>query len=266
VAVLVIVGTVLGITLSSGPDADAAIVTAVNGAIGQKSAHVTLTGTFGVEGQSVSLTGSGNFDFTNNAAQLAVNIGVEGQQENLQMVYLGGTLYENLPQIGEVVPGKSWVALDLASAQQSAGQGAAGELGGDPLASLQALAQQGNTVNALGPSTVNGQSVQGYSVTLVPSAIQREIQHENIPAWLRQSVSKELSGSLSETVYLDGAGQLVRTTESITESLGTSGPVTGQLSFDFSDYGAPVSIAAPPASDVIPYSQFLQLAKGSQTA
>jgi hypothetical protein len=266
VAAVVLLGVVLGTTLSSGPDADAAIVTAINTAIGQKTAHATLTGSVTLKGTTVSLSGNGSFDFSDNAVQLVANLGADGQQESLQVLYVDGTVYEGLPQIGQLAPGKSWVSLDLSSLQQTAGEGGVGQLGGDPLATLHALAQQGNTVQALGPSAIDGQSVQGYSVTLNSSAVQRGIQHANLPGWLRQTVSRVTFGSGSEAVFLDGTGNLVRITAAITESVGSTGAVSVQESYDFSDYGTPVSITAPPASTVLPLDQFIQLAKGSQAA
>ncbi len=264
VAVVVVAAVVLGVTLSAGPsgDADAAIVSAVNSAIGQKTAHATLTGSIQVKGQTGELTGSGSYDFSDNAVQLSVNIGVSGQQESLQLIYLGGTVYESLPQIAQVAPGKSWVSVDLSSLQQTLGESGAGQLGADPLAALKALAQQGNTVSSIGPSTINGQSVQGYTVILNPAVEQREMDQASLPASMKRAVF----GSGSESVYLDGAGNLVRVTAAITEADGAAGTVQVQESDDLSDYGAPVSIAAPPADEVVPYEQFIQMAKEARTA
>ena len=73
-------------------------------------------------------------------------------------------------------------------------------------------------------------------------------------------------GSGSESVYLDGAGNLVRVTAVITEADGAAGTVQIQGSYDLSHYGVPVSIVAPPADEVLAFDQFIQLAKDSQTA
>jgi hypothetical protein len=262
VAAVVVLGVVLGVTLRTGPDADAAIVSAVNSAIGQKSAHATISGSVQLQGRTAALTGTGSYDFTDNAVQLSVNIGVDGQQESLQLIYLGGTVYEGLPQIARLAPGKSWVSVDISSLQHTVGESGVGQIGGDPVAALRALAQQGNTVSSIGPSTIDGQSVQGYTVILNPAVERREMEQANLPASMKRAVF----GSGSETVYLDGAGNLVRVTAAITEADGTAGTVQIQESSDLSDYGAPVSIVAPPADEVLPFDQFLQLAKDAQTA
>ena len=128
------------------------------------------------------------------------------------------------------------------------------------MATLQALAQQGNSVSDLGPSVVDGQSVQGYAVTLDPAVVKRELNQADLPAWLRALASKVTLGRAAQNVYLDAGGNLVRLSSDITERAGSAGPIKVQESLDFSDYGAPVSISTPPADQVIPFSQFLQLA------
>jgi hypothetical protein len=130
------------------------------------------------------------------------------------------------------------------------------------VAALRALAQQGNTVTPIGPSTINGQSVQGYTVILNPAVERQEMEQANLPASMKRAVF----GSGSETVYLDGAGNLVRVTAAITEADGAAGTLQIQESYDLSDYGVPVSIVAPPADEVLPFDQFILLAKDSQTA
>jgi hypothetical protein len=259
-AAVVVVGVVLASTVSSGPDADAAIISAVDSAIGQKTAHATLTGTIQLEGQTATLSGSGSYDFTGNAVQMTMTIGVGGRQESVQLINVGGIVYEALPQIGRLAPGKSWVSVDLSSWLQTAGKSGVGQLGGNPLADLHALAQQGNAVTSLGASTINGQSVQGYAVNLSASVEQRELQQANLP----QSMKRLTFGGGSETVYLDGAGNLVRVSMTNSASDGARGTVGIQESCDLSDYGAPVSIVAPPASQVLPFDQYQQLARNSQ--
>jgi hypothetical protein len=105
-------------------------------------------------------------------------------------------------------------------------------------------------------------AVQGYTVILNPAVERREIEQANLPASMKQAVF----GSGSESVYLDGAGDLVRVTAAITEADGAAGTVQVQESYDLSDYGVPVSIVAPPADEVLPFEQFIQLAQDSKTA
>jgi hypothetical protein len=264
VAVVALVVGVLVATIGSTPNADAAVITAINSAMGQKTAHVTVTGTVVVAGQTEQVTGTGGFDFAASAEQMNLNVQTDGQTVGLQVVSLGGIIYEEIPGISQLAPGKDWVSIDLSSLQQTADQSAAGQLGGNPIATLHALAQQGNTVTVLGPSVIDGTSVQGYSVTMDPALVKREISQADLPAWMKKAASTVTIGNAAQTVYLDGAGNLVRLGSTVNESTGRTGPFKVQESMDFSDYGAPVSIPNPPADQVIPFNQYLQLANQSQ--
>ena len=261
-AAVVLLGVGIGATASSGPNADAAIISAADSALGQKAAHATLTGSIQLNGQTAAVTGSGSYDFSDHAAHLVESIAEGGRQENLQLIYTDGTAYEELPQITRLAPGKSWTSIDLSSWQETGGKSGVVQLGGDPLAGLYALTQQGNSVTALGPSTIGGQSVQGYAVLLSPSVEQRELEQSNLP----ESMKQVTFGAGSETVFLDGSGNLVRLSKTIDLSDGASGTAILQESYDLSDFGTPVSVIPPPASDVLPYAQFIQLSEASRTA
>jgi hypothetical protein len=264
VAVVALIVGVLVATIGSTPNADAAVITAVNSAMGQKTAHVNMTSTVDLAGQTEQVTGTGGFDFAANAEQINLNVQTEGQTVGLQVVSLGGTIYEEIPGLSQLAPDKSWVSLDVSSLQQTADRSAAGQLGGNPIATLHALAQQGNTVTVLGPSVIDGTSVQGYSVTMDPAVVKQELSRADLPAWMKKAASSVTLGNASQTVYLDGAGSLVRLGSTISESAGSAGPIKVQESMDFSDYGTPVSVSTPPADQVIPFNQYLQLAKQSQ--
>ena len=244
----------------NGSDADAAVVSAVDTAIAGGSANLTATGSIVAAGQTVTVTGTGSIDFTNSAVSLNLTAHAAGQQINEQAVYLAGVVYEQLPEIAQVAPGKSWVSLDLSSLTQAAGQEDNG-LGGNPLAMLHVLALQGNTVTDGGATTLGGQSVHEYDVSLNPAVIQKELDSANLPAWLKQAVSQVTVHGGSEKVYIDDAGQLAGSSYVVEETAGAAGTVSVSESLGFSDYGTPVSISAPPADEVIPFSQLLQLAR-----
>jgi hypothetical protein len=264
VAVVALVVGVLVATIGSTPNADAAVITAINLAMGQKTAHVNVTGTMAIAGQTEQLTGSGGFDFAANAEQMNLNVQTAGQTVGLQVVSLGGSIYEEIPGLSQLAPDKDWVSLDVSSLQQTADRNAASQLGGNPIATLHALAQQGNAVTVLGPSVIDGTSVQGYSVTMDPAVAKQELARSDLPDWMKKAASTVTIGNASQTVYLDGAGNLVRLGSTVDESAGRAGSLKFQESMDFSDYGTPVSISGPPADEVIPISQYLQLVNQSQ--
>jgi hypothetical protein len=147
-------------------------------------------------------------------------------------------IYVNLGSvINQIDPGKSWVSMQpgqLSSASGAASFGSVNTLGSDPAAGLQSLRRAGNAATALGSSTVDGQSVKGYSVHLT-------------------NPDRDFS------VYVNGTGQLVRMTADLGGTLAGQS-VSETDTFDFSNYGAPVTVTAPPAGEVAPFQSFLKAA------
>ncbi len=264
VVILLVVGAV--IVFGNTKSASAQVVDAVNNTLGNGTAHVTMSISGKTDGTSVSGTGSGSIDFTHDALQLQMTIGADGQQVPLDAIYLDGVIYESIPGLSTVAPGKSWLSLDLSSLQKAEEQDpSTSGLGSNPTVMLQMLAQQGNTVIPLGPSTVDGVAVNGYSVTVNPSAVTRQLKKENLPAWLQQAASGLKVGKLDLKVYVDGAGMLQSFQTQLTETSGTAGTVSFEETLGFSDYGAPVTVTAPPAGQVETFQQLLQVA-GTQGA
>ena len=247
-------------------DADAAVADAVNSALAGHSADFTVSGSGGAAGQNFTLTGSGAIDFTQNAMQMSVTVASGPQQITEQAIYLNKVIYLSLgSELGQILPGKSWLSLDLSqltqgTAAQSLGSGSS--LGNDPAAALEALAQDGNMATDLGPSTIDGVEVEGYAVHLDAATLNAEIAKDNLPAWMRDAVASVSNPNVGYKVYVDGSGQLVRLTTQTTATVsGLS--VSEGMSMDFSDYGATVDVSAPPAGDVESFQSFLQQAAGS---
>jgi hypothetical protein len=263
-AVCVAVSVVVVLGGGATTNASAAVIDAVNSSLAGKTAHVTLTESVQEAGQGFTVNGTGTIDFNQNALDLQASGNVAGQQLNLELMYVGGTMYLQIPGISQVEPGRSWVSLDLSSIANQSGGGGAGALGsgGNPTATLQLLAQQGNTVTPIGSSTVDGVDVQGYQVTLSRAAIEAELAKANLPSWMRQAASNVNIGDTSYKVYVDGHGLLRR--EAISMQIGVSSQQAAvSVQMDFTDYGAPVNVQAPPADQVVDFSTFLQDAQAA---
>jgi hypothetical protein len=196
--------------------------------------------------------------------QLQMSVGVGAQQIQTQTLYIAGAVYEQVPGLAQVVPGKSWLSVDLSSLGASAGQNPSALATGDnPTAMLRILAQQGNTVVPLGSSTINGVSVQGYSVTLDPTAIKNKIAQDKLPSWMADALSHLNIGDANLDVYVDGSGLLRRFRLSLSETVPSAGTVRVDESLDFSDYGTTVTVTAPPPDQVVSLQQFLAQANAS---
>ena len=261
----VVLATTLVVVLGNGPDAQAAVLNAVNGTLADKTAHLTLTVTASADGTSFTAAGTGSADFSQDAMALDASVSAEGQHISLNEIMVAGTLYEGIPGISLVEPGKSWVSADISQFANDATSGTAGALGtgDDPVATLHMLAQQGNTVTSLGPSTVDGDAVQGYAVTIDKAAVQKELSAASVPAWLRQSLHGLDFSGFNVRVYVDDQGQLRREVVGMSLTV-ASHTVSLSATVDFSDYGAPVDVSAPPADQVVSLQQFLQDASAAE--
>ena len=186
-----------------------------------------------------------------------------GQQVTIQALYVDGVMYLGSPQLDQVIPGKSWLSIDLSSLQKAAGAAPSGDLGGlgnDPAVELQMLAQEGNTVVATGPSTIDGVAVQGYSVQISAAAVANELKNADLPSWLRQAASQVKAQDTTMDVFVDQAGLLRAVRMHVKETLGSEASSDVTMTIGLSDYGAPVTITAPPADQVESFPQFLQSA------
>jgi hypothetical protein len=82
---------------------------------------------------------------------------------------------------------------------------------------------------------------------------------------MRSAISQVNLQNATETVFVDNAGQLRRTTMHVDVNAPSGKTASVDETFDLSDYGVPVSITAPPASQVVDVQQFLQSAGGSSS-
>ncbi len=243
---------------------DALIVRAVNAAIRDNTARFSIHGTATAAGQSVPLTGSGEIDFTNNTSAVTISTQALGQSVVVQTIVTGGTLYLGLPQVAQVIPGKTYVSLDLTSLSQLGSLGGNSGLGNDPITALRALAIKGNTVTDLSTSTVDGQVVRGYAISFNSRAVDGQVAHSNLPAVLKQAEAQLHLRGTSVRVYLTGNGQLARISQGIAEKVQGHSVAENEV-MDFVSFGTPVAITVPPPDQVIPFLQFLQQAGKTPT-
>jgi len=260
VALVVVASAAAVVVVGSGKSAEAAVIDSVNSTIADRSAHVSVD--MAIQGPSSSLsgTGSGGIDFSQNALQLQLAVSAAGESVQMQVLYVAGSVYEALPGLDQLAPGKSWISLDISSLEGPASKGDPGALstGDNPAATLRLLTQQGNTVVGLGPSTVDGVGVQGYSVALSAATIKAQLASANVPSWLKSALSGVDINGITDKVYVDSSGLLRRYSMDLTETVPSKGTVTVHETLDFSDYGTPVSITPPPPDQVLSLDQFLQ--------
>jgi hypothetical protein len=261
---MVLVGGGIFLAFGRHSDAGAAVADAVNSALASHSADLTISGSGDSVDGNFTISGTGAIDFAQPALQMSVQIASGSESVNEQVIELDNEMYMSLGNlVGQILPGKSWISLDLGQltqggARQSLGTGGS-SLTNDPAAALQALSQNGDTVTDLGSSSINGVDVEGYSVHLDSGTLKREIAQGQLPSWMQQAASSISSPNIAYRVYVNGSGQLVRMTTDVTETVGGQS-VNAGINMDFSDYGATVNVTAPPANEVGTLQSFLQAA------
>lgn len=244
-------------TLGGGQSIQATLLSAVNSSFSNKTADVTMTMRMTADGQSITMNGAGEIDFATNAMKLDANIGAAGESEAFDVVYVGGTVYEKISQIGELYPGKNWLSITSSDLKNLSGQESSQNLGEseNPTSMLKLLKAQGK-VTSLGPSTIDGVSVQGYSFVVTPAQIRLGLATGSIPSSLRSQIADFDSKPISYTVYVDGKGLLRQESFTLRMSI-ASVSISAAYTMRFSNYGTADTVSAPPQNQVVSFQQFL---------
>jgi len=230
--------------------------------LAERTADMSLLGTVQSDGQTLTISGTGQIDFSTNAMAFDMNVGGSGRSLTEKEILVNGDLFVALPvstALAPLIGYRAWIQMP---ASQS---GSANLAGSDPLSSLAVLEQQGASVQVLGTEDVGGVSCTGYAVTPTKQAMVEAAKTE----FARLGYSSAVTGQLlttvqgtsppTVTIWLDSRG-LVR---EMSENLGVqaSGPGSGvsvSMVIDVSGYGSPVTITAPPPSQTISYQSFLK--------
>lgn len=227
--------------------------------LAEKTADITLTGTISAAGQHIPMNGDGVADFTTHAVSATISASIQGMNMHLKelmvdgQVYMGGTMG---PVSFSELTGKDWVSLPVSS---SANQNL---FGSDPLAQLQLLEQQGSTVTPIGKKTIDGHTATGYTIVPSRDAMVKGAQKIISQMGLDPSEASQIQSRIAQmqpptlTAWFDSS-HLLREI-SVDLNMGGGLGVSGSVVMDFTHYGVPVNVTAPPSSDVVSFQQFLQ--------
>ena len=242
-------------TQAAGGPPHADTLTAAVTRTGAQTARVAITTTTQMQSMSVSFTETGVFDFAHSRGMLSMQ-----QPVGLTELFVPPKTYVKLSDMaGMALPkGKSWLAVNdgMLGGVPAPVPGA---FGGDSdpanlLASLTAIA---GSEKKTGTTVIRGVPVTQYQVNIDPAkAVTR------LPGWERagfQQFVKALgSGAIPVDVWVDSQNLVRRVQLSLhvpdVAGMPSAPAATGnpQLvqSADFYDFGVPVRVAAPPASEV----------------
>ena len=248
-----------------------AIAAAYSSTAAASSMKIAVKGTIDVQGKHLSISGHGAADLPARKVDLTMTL---GQLGDIRMREIGNTVYEKLPP--SALPGGSpyagrWIKITLPA-------GASGQAAGsfDPQQALSFLKDVSDGgVKRVGTTTVDGTPTTHYSAQIDLSKALQKAQQQlhsagSTPNLNLTQLAHQLGRSqLPIDVYIDGKHLLRRVTMSMqvpvpsaaSTASGAGSGSSGQASFsvteDFSDYGSPVQISAPPAGQVVDGSSLL---------
>jgi hypothetical protein len=165
-------------------------------------------------------------------------------------------VYMRLGALSSQLPGgMQWIKLDVTKLGKSAGVDLSkmmSESQLQPTDLLSMLEAEGAKVRKVGPATIDGVATTHYHVTI---DMAKALQSKGLTGPLLSGVAAQMK-TVSENVWI-GKDGLVRRV-----ALDYHSPVAGApriaMTMDISDYGAHVTIAAPPSSQVFDATQFAQ--------
>ncbi len=191
----------------------------------------------------------------------------------IEMVH--GQVYIELPAAVASLFGKSWISIDLASLASSTGANLgplASIFSGDPTAFLDWIQGATGHVSTVGTATIDGHATTEYQST-VDLAKLAATAGKSLPVRVSQSLPGLLGFStLTVDVWVGAHGHVRQVTTVVSLSgvkipggspaasaaAGDLNGATATLQVDFMHFGIPVSVSAPPASEVLQISSLLK--------
>ena len=200
-------------------------------------------------------TGTGVIDFGRKLADLTVN---EPTGQSIEERLIGTIAYVKLPatlaQAEPQLHGKSWLHQQLpAGGSTSLGFGSGGSDASDPTSVLRLVSMVSNSVAKVGTASIRGTQTTHYRATVDFGKVAAK---RGLPAAQIQALEKTLGTSTFPVdLWIDGQGVARRLQfhfplpkATPTSAAGQSGQITETL--DLYDFGAPVAVQPPPASQV----------------
>ena len=182
---------------------------------------------------------------------------------------LGTTLYMHMPFLNASAPQiKPWIKLDLGALGKAEGLNLGALMNSstnDPASILGYLKGISGPITVVGRETVNGVQTTHYKATVNYAKAVANLRRTNPAAAtaLQQSIAKTGTRTAPVEVWVDGSGLMRQERVSVgMPSIGGSMTILLQLS----DFGVPVHVSAPPASQTTDLLKMLHSQSAGGTA
>ena len=274
---------------SPQPSPVAFVTTSLQRMTAVKTADISVSGTIQAAGQSTALNGTGQVNFATSAMTISLSASTGGRTATvLRAVLLNGNFYIAVGQagssLGKLTGGREWI--ELPGSQSSGSHGSA------PIVTPTMLKQPGVTVRALGSRVVGGVNCTGYAVTpsihthtvspivantesgLSTVTVQGSLgglfkNPPTITVWIdAQGFVHEAGFNLQTSITIpanslsllpgNSSNTIPASSSSIVPGGGPNVPFSVNVTLDFTHLGTPVTITAPPPSDVTSLDTLLQ--------
>jgi hypothetical protein len=254
-----------GSQVAGGPS-QAGTLTAAVTRTGAQTARVAATITMQMQGMSFSFTATGLFDFAHSRGSL-------GMQQPIGMteLFVPPNVYVKFSAAGgpSLPKGKKWLVIGdgmLGGTGAGAALSPFSPFGGtaDPADLLKSLTGIAGSEKKVGTATMRGVAVTDYQVNIDPAKAAARLPSSQ-RASFRQFAATLGSGAIPVDVWVDGQNLVRRIQVSLHLPADSGVPAGARLteSTDFYDFGVPVRVAAPPASQVATMSQMIAVAAGN---
>jgi len=244
---------------------------------GADSGRFALDLSLSAAGQKLSIGGAGSFDRASHATELTLDmssfaktLGALGGSAKLpgfddpdnwklQAVQLERVMYMKFPLLASQLNGAEWLKLDLdrLAALSGTSLGQFGAFGaGDPRAILDTLGAVSGSIEPLGRDDVRGVETSHYVAMLDPAKLAQAAAKQGASSDLVSKLASSFSqlglGPLPLHVWIDDQQLVRKLTLDVkpSDSSAAAGMEVG-MGLELFDYGTPVSISAPPASETV---------------
>jgi hypothetical protein len=233
------------------PDNLTAAVTRTAG----QTARISMTTTTQIQSVSVSYTATGEYDFLHSRGMISMQNPV-----SMTEIFIPPTAYIKVPSGAGTMPdGKSWISLSTGTSD-GLDSSLSGPFGGtDPADLLASLTAVSASVTSLGPTTIRGVKVAGFRVDIDPAKAAARLPSRE-RAGFREFIGSLGSGPIPVDVWVDSQNLVRRVKLSLHLPDGEGALAKTQMVevTDFYDFGVPVRVSPPPASQIGSMSQLIK--------
>jgi hypothetical protein len=225
------------------------------------SSRVAVSTTMSSPGMTTTITATGEFDYAHPRGVLVMGGGVG--LGGVEVRYLPPQLYFKIAGTGLPVPsGKQWIEISLPGQAAEASLAflpTGSDVNASPADLLSALTAIASDVTDKGLATIRGVAVTHYRVTVDLTTAEAHLPPQ-ARAEFHSFVSSLASTTLPVDIWVDGQDRVSRIALSLPMPPGSGVPTGFRITetVDYYDFGIPVVVSAPPASEIMSASAFSQ--------